>query len=81
MPDMTNMIPLKQFALEHGITPVTARQRATRGAYQTAVKIGYSWFISADEPQIDHRIKDGSYIGDRAKRKQRRKGPATDDDI
>lgn len=84
MPDMTNMIPLKQFALEHGITPDTARQRAIRGAYKTAVKIGYSWFISADEEQVDHRLKDGSYVGDRAKRRQRKalkEEQTTDDNI
>lgn len=51
------LIPLKQWAENHGISPATARQRAGRGAFETAIKVGRDWFISKDEPLVDHRLK------------------------
>lgn len=51
------MIPLKQYAEKLGKSPVVARQRAARGAFKTAQKIGRDWFIDANEPWIDHREK------------------------
>lgn len=51
------LIPLKQWAENHGISPATARQRAGRGAFETAIKVGRDWFISKDEPLVDHRVK------------------------
>ena len=50
-------ITLKEWAAIHGIDPATARQRALRGAFQTAKKIGNLWIISKDEPLVDHRRK------------------------
>ena len=50
-------ITLKEWAQAHGIDPATARQRALRGSFQTAVKIGDLWLIRKDEPHIDHRRK------------------------
>ena len=52
-------ITLKEWAEKNGITPDTARQRANRGAFQTAKKIGNLWIISKDEKLIDHRRKEG----------------------
>lgn len=52
-------ITLKEWAEKNGITPDTARQRANRGAFQTAKKIGNLWVISKDEQLIDHRRKEG----------------------
>lgn len=52
-----NYITLKEWAQKNGITPDTARQRANRGAFQTAVKVGDLWLIRKDEPLIDHRRK------------------------
>lgn len=49
------LITLKEWAIKHGITPDTARQRANRGAFKTAVKKGRDWFIEEDEELIDHR--------------------------
>ena len=51
------MIPLKQYAEKLGKDPVVARQRAGRGAFKTAKKIGRDWFIDENEPWIDHREK------------------------
>lgn len=50
-------IPLSEWAEAHDIDPATARQRATRGAFQTARKLGRNWIIDKDEPLIDHRRK------------------------
>jgi len=54
---MDNFITLKEWAERHGIDPATARQRALRGAFQTAKKIGNLWIIDKDEPLVDHRRK------------------------
>lgn len=53
-----NYITLKEWAEKNGITPDTARQRANRGAFLTAKKIGNLWIISKDEQLIDHRRKE-----------------------
>ena len=55
------MIPLKQWALNVGIDPSTARHKAARGTVP-AVKMGRDWFIEEDTPNIDNRIKDGKFI-------------------
>ena len=55
---MKDYITLKEWAERHGIDPATARQRALRGAFQTAEKLGRIWIIKADEPLIDHRRKE-----------------------
>jgi predicted site-specific integrase-resolvase len=52
------MITLKEWALRHGIDPATARQKALRGGFKTAVKIGRDWMIDEDEPRRDLRKKD-----------------------
>lgn len=54
---MKGYITLKEWAEKNGITPDTARQRANRGVFQTAEKIGNLWIIKEDEPLIDHRKK------------------------
>lgn len=56
---MEGYITLKEWAQAHGIHPDTARQRALRGAFTTAKKIGNLWIIKADEQLIDHRRKGG----------------------
>lgn len=53
----SNLIPLKEWAVRNGISPATARQKAGRGGFITARKIGRDWMISASEPRIDHREK------------------------
>lgn len=59
---MKNLVTLKRWAEEHGISPATARQNAGRGKYETAQKLGRDWFIDKDEPNIDRRVKSGKYI-------------------
>lgn len=54
---MDNFITLKEWAEKNGIHPDTARQRANRGAFETARKIGNLWIIDKDEKLIDHRRK------------------------
>ena len=51
-------ISLAEYAEIHGIDPATARQRAIRGAFITARKIGRNWVIDRNEPLIDHRQKE-----------------------
>ena len=56
---MNGYITLKEWAEKNGIDPATARQRALRGAFQTAEKMGNIWIIREDEELIDHRRKGG----------------------
>lgn len=51
------LITLVEYAEKNGISIVTARQRAQRGAYKTAVKEGRDWMIDDEEVHIDHRKK------------------------
>ena len=50
-------IPLTEWAKLHGVNPATARQKAGRGMFKTARKIGRDWFINSDEPNTDNRCK------------------------
>lgn len=52
----SELIPLKEWAIRNGISPATARQKAGRGGFITARKVGRDWMISAAEPKIDNRI-------------------------
>lgn len=51
------LISLAEYAQLNGIDPATARQRALRGSYQTARKIGRNWVIDKNELHVDHRVK------------------------
>ena len=53
----SGLIPLKEWAERNGISHATARQKAGRGGFLTARKVGRDWMISAAEPNTDHRIK------------------------
>lgn len=52
-----NQITLKAWALRHNLDPSTARHKAIKGNFKTAVKIGRDWMIDADEPKVDLRRK------------------------
>lgn len=69
MNDLNGMITLKEYALRHDRDPVVMRQKAIRGGFKTARKIGRDWFINENEPLIDGRIKSGKYVNFRAKLK------------
>ena len=49
------LITLKEYALRHNRNPDTVRQKALRGTFNTAVKIGRDWLIDEDEPYTDRR--------------------------
>lgn len=52
------LIPLQEWAKKQGIHPATARQKAGRGGYKTAIKMGRDWVISSDEENVDLRKKE-----------------------
>lgn len=60
-------ITLKEYAERLGKDPVIVRQKAIRGGFNTAEKIGRDWFIDPDEPYTDRRIISGKYIGTKKK--------------
>lgn len=45
-------ITLKEYAEKHGKNPATVRQKALRGGFKTARRVGRDWVIDADEPYI-----------------------------
>ena len=55
---MNDLIPVKEYASMHGISPATVRQRILRGAMPGAVKLAGSWFVPRNLPLTDNR-KDG----------------------
>lgn len=57
------MIPLIEYARRHGKNHASVSQKAKRGTFKTAVKVGRDWFIDEDEPYSDARIRTGKYVG------------------
>lgn len=57
------LIPLSEYARQHGRTDSAARYMALRGSFKTARKIGRNWVIDDAEPYPDHRVKNGDYTG------------------
>ncbi|MEG0985020.1 MAG: hypothetical protein RSK76_01450 [Clostridia bacterium] len=62
------MILLKDYAERLGKNHVVVLQKAARGTFKTARKIGVQWFIDEDEPYSDARVKSGNYVGSRKKK-------------
>lgn len=56
-----NLIPISEYAARIGRDPATVRQKILRGALPGAVKLGRDWFIPADAPYTDSRLKTGDY--------------------
>lgn len=50
-------ITLKEYAERHGRALATVRQKAYRGGFKTARRVGRDWFIDEDEPLVDNRRK------------------------
>lgn len=65
------LISLAEYARANGRDPATARQRAGRGCFKTAVKIGRDWLIDDQEAWSDGRIKSGNYIKNKQKKTKR----------
>lgn len=61
MADITEYISLAEYAKMHGRRPDTVRQKALRGGFKTAKKIGRNWVIDKNEPYCDNRVTDGKY--------------------
>lgn len=55
------MIPLAEYARQHGRRVDVARHMAIRGGFQTARKMGRDWFIDDAESWPDRRVKTGKY--------------------
>ena len=55
------LISLLEYAKIHKKSPVSVRQKAARGGFKTARKIGRNWVIDSDEPYTDNRVKSGKY--------------------
>ena len=53
---------LREHARRLGKNPEVVYQKAARGGFQTAVKMGRDWFIDSEEPYTDNRIKSGKYV-------------------
>lgn len=60
-------ITLKEYAIRHEKAPVSVRQKAQRGGFKTARKVGRDWVIDENEPYTDERVVTGRYIGSRDK--------------
>lgn len=56
-----NLIPIAEYAAAHGVTACAIRRRCIRGTLPGAVKLGRDWFIPADQPYTDGRVKSGEY--------------------
>ena len=56
------LITLREYARRLGKNPEVVYQKAARGGFQTAVKMGRDWFIDSEEPYTDNRIKSGKYV-------------------
>ena len=61
------LVSLAEYARKNGEDPATARQRAGRGAFKTAVKIGRNWLIEDSEAWNDARIRSVQYVNARKK--------------
>lgn len=49
------LISIAEYAKKHGKDPSTVKQKAARGGFTTAVKIGRNWVVDEDEPYTDRR--------------------------
>ena len=46
------LISLSKYAAAHNKAAISVRQKACRGGFKTAKKIGRNWVIDSDEPYI-----------------------------
>jgi len=51
------LISIVEYAQKHGKEASTVRQKAERGGFKTARKIGRNWIIDSEEPYEDLRKK------------------------
>lgn len=60
--NIDDYISLAEYARLHGKDSSTVRQKALRGGFKTARKIGRNWMIDKNEPYIDERVTSGKYV-------------------
>lgn len=65
------LISLVEYSAMHGKDHNSVRQRAKRGGFQTARKIGRNWVIDSEEPYGDNRVKSGKYKNWRKKNEEK----------
>lgn len=58
---INNLVPIAEYAARLGLTANAIRRRCIRGTLPGAVKLGRDWFIPADTPYTDSRVKSGNY--------------------
>jgi hypothetical protein len=54
---MGKLISIAEYAAMHGKAAISVQQKARRGGFKTARKIGRNWVIDSDEPYNDNRKK------------------------
>ncbi len=57
------LISIKEYAERNGLLHDNVRHKCQRGSYKTARKIGRDWLIDEKEPDKDHRVRSGAYVG------------------
>ena len=66
--NLDDMIPIAEYARRIGKATITVADKCRRGALPGARKIGRDWFVPADAPYPDLRIRSGKYIDARRKK-------------
>ena len=61
------LISLAKYAAAHGRSQISVQQKARRGGFKTARKIGRNWAIDSDEPYVDKRVRSGKFKNFRKK--------------
>lgn len=56
------LISISEYAALHGKAAISVQQKARRGGFKTARKIGRNWVIESDEPYTDRRRKEAGRI-------------------
>lgn len=69
------MILLADYAAKVGRSTSAVYDKIQRGYLPTAVKVGRQWFVDADAPYSDQRIRSGAYVGVHRRRKSNEKSP------
>ena len=65
--NLEDMIPIAEYAKRIGKKTITVADRCRRGTLPGARKIGRDWFVPADAPYPDNRVRSGKYVGFRKK--------------
>ena len=58
---ITDYIPLTEYAARVGKSRITVAQKCQRGSLPGAVKVGRNWLIPTNAPYPDNRVKSGQY--------------------